>query len=604
MVKKFLRKSSRAIALACCAAMLMSSLTGCSIGGNSNDSSSSDEADNDGNSLFGKLGDMTSGSGENDGDDEGTDGDAEGEDGDQLVGGPDELDPEGGDEASYPGGLDDDGKGDDEFDPDSLPELYKRTSNEYRNTDDGTRLVEFQYDQLYLQDDIKDDYPTLEKVLKMINAEIEITEDINEIAEEAQMQLDAMDDKSYFGGYTDESTASIERLDSKVISVREHIYSYYGGAHGIFGDGGVTYDLTTGEKVSIYDVVVDEETLLNVLADKIQELYPDVWEYDLSEDTASLETAIDDEEFINWTMQTDGITIYFNPYAIAAYASGEQVVPIKFDEMPDLFTGDYWNSEVENYALEGSSLIADIDGDGTAENVSVWERYYYEEDYSYSYVDGFQIDIDGTTYEFDAFSYESSYIFVKKNNEYYLYINTLQESDYDMIYMYKLSGNEPTELGATPGELSAGPNVPYFEYDENSFNEYKGIITNLNHFYIMTRTNLCGTVTGIYDAAVGNDGRIQVADGYDGKFYIRDTEYTALVDKTYNTVDEDGNVTGTKDVKKGDTVTYYRTDDNLFADLKTSDGTIIRLDIDQSGWPYTCDGVDIETLFDGIIFAG
>lgn len=601
-MKKFLLRSSKAIVAALCMAMLTSGLAGCSIGSTDSSEVTEDEDDDEGSAFdnIGKLVNETNSTKDEDDADEQSGDDTE-ESGATVT--DSETDDE--EEGSFPGGLDDDGKGDDEFDNASLPQLYKRTATEYRNADDGTRLATEEYDSFYLYDDEKDDYPTLEKILKLINAEAEIETDINETAAEAQTQYDQMEEDSYFGGYTDESKLNIERLDSKVISVRENYYSYWGGAHGIFGDSGFTYDLTTGEKVGIYDVVKDEETLLEVLTEKIQELYPDVWEYDLGGDNDGILTAIDDEEFINWTMQTDGITIYFNPYAIAAYAAGEQVVPIKFDDAPDLFTGDYWNSEVEDWAKDGSELKADIDGDGDIESISVWERYFYEEDYSYSYVDGFQINVDDQTYEFDGSSFDTEYTFVKKGSNYYLYIFTQQESDYNYIYMYDLTGGEPKALGEMQGSLATAPGVNYYEYDENSYSEYSGVITTLDRFYINVRTNIAGTRSGRYEAKVGADGKIE-ASGDQLIYYNSGPDYpdlTAKKDKTYDTVDEDGNVTGTKDVRSGDTIIYYRTDSEGFADMKTSDGTIIRLNIDDSEWPYTIDGEDIQSLFDGIVFA-
>ena len=608
-MRRFLHRSSKAIVTALCLAMLTSGLSGCSIGGSDNDVSTSDSDDEDGDSIFSGIGKLT---GDKDGgSDDATDGDA-GDDSDDASdmenGGEAETDPEtDGEDSSESGGSDKDNsdKGTDQSDASEIPQLYKRTATEYRNADDGTRLATEEYDSFCLYDDEKDKYPTLEKVLKIINAEAEIETDINETAAEAQLQVDQMEDTTYFGGYTDEAKLSIERLDSKVISVRENYYGYWGGAHGMYGDSGYTYDLTTGEKIGIYDVVKDEDTLLEVLTEKIQELYPDVWEYDLEGDNDAILTAIDDEENINWTMQTDGITIYFNPYAIAAYAAGEQTVPIRFDEYPDLFTGSYGNSEVEDWAKDGSELQADIDGDGDIEIISVWERYFYEEDYSYSYVDGFQISVDDQTYEFDGSSFDTEYTFVKKGSNYYLYIFTQQESDYNYIYMYDLTGGEPKALGEMQGSLATAPGAYAYEYDENSYSEYSGVITSLDQFYIYVRTNIAGTRSGRYEAKVGADGKIE-ASGDQLIYYNSGPDYpdlTAKKDMTYDTVDEDGNVTGTKDVKNGDTIIYYRTDDEGFADMKTNDGTIIRLNIDDSEWPYTIDGEDIQSLFDGIVFA-
>ena len=258
-----------------------------------------------------------------------------------------------------------------------------------------------------------------------------------------------------------------------------------------------------------------------------------------------------------------------------------------------------------DWAKDGQTLVADINNDGDYENISVFERYFYEEDYDYSYVDGFRIEIDDESYEFDGYSFGSEYTFVKRDTNYYLYIFTQQESDYNYIYMYDLTGGTPKAIGEMQGSLATAPGVAYYEYDENSYSEYSGVMTDLDQFYIYVRTNIAGTRSGRYEALIRSDGKIE-ASGDKLIYYTSGPDYpdlTAKKDKTYDTVDEDGNVTGTTDVKNGDTVTYYRTDDEGFADMKLSDGTIIRLYIDDSDWPYTIDGEDIQSLFDGIVFA-
>jgi hypothetical protein len=39
-------------------------------------------------------------------------------------------------------------------------------------------------------------------------------------------------------------------------------------------------------------------------------------------------------------------------------------------------------------------------------------------------------------------------------------------------------------------------------------------------------------------------------------------------------------------------------------DLKLDDGSIVRIEIDDSDYPHTVNGIDIEEAFEGIMFAG
>ena len=77
-----------------------------------------------------------------------------------------------------------------------------------------------------------------------------------------------------------------------------------------------------------------------------------------------------------------------------------------------------------------------------------------------------------------------------------------------------------------------------------------------------------------------------------------------LKDLTVCLVSEDGEEKGKTKLKTGDKVTYYRTDGESWADLKLPDGSIGRVKpVYQDGY-RTIDGVDIEKIFDGIMFGG
>ena len=51
-------------------------------------------------------------------------------------------------------------------------------------------------------------------------------------------------------------------------------------------------------------------------------------------------------------------------------------------------------------------------------------------------------------------------------------------------------------------------------------------------------------------------------------------------------------------------VSLLRTDGSSFWDLLLKNGDVRRVWIDDSDWPQSIDGVDIEDCFDGIRFAG
>ena len=66
----------------------------------------------------------------------------------------------------------------------------------------------------------------------------------------------------------------------------------------------------------------------------------------------------------------------------------------------------------------------------------------------------------------------------------------------------------------------------------------------------------------------------------------------------------DSNDTYTMPLKAGEEITFYATDDNTYVDFKTRGGSFVRIYVDYTEYPQSVNGIDIDELFDGIMFAG
>ena len=60
----------------------------------------------------------------------------------------------------------------------------------------------------------------------------------------------------------------------------------------------------------------------------------------------------------------------------------------------------------------------------------------------------------------------------------------------------------------------------------------------------------------------------------------------------------------TMPLKKGEKIVFYATDDDTYVDFKTQGGSFVRIYVDYSDYPQKVNGIDIDELFDGIMFAG
>lgn len=125
-----------------------------------------------------------------------------------------------------------------------------------------------------------------------------------------------------------------------VVSLTYLNYSYTGGAHGNYGYEAHTYDLQTGNELTLADLIQ---------SDKLQAFYRLVSAKLLSNDRDLLfpETVTDIEKFLkdktptstqaqvesyghlrNWYLTPQGIVFFYNPYEIAPYAAGVQEITL------------------------------------------------------------------------------------------------------------------------------------------------------------------------------------------------------------------------------------------------------------------------------------
>ena len=98
---------------------------------------------------------------------------------------------------------------------------------------------------------------------------------------------------------------------------------YTGGAHGEFGIGCDVFDLTTGEILTEADLFIDD--FYSPLCDML-------------EDSVAANVSEEDQEMLfgmpepngNFSVSEEGITWVYNPYEIAAYASGVIELPVSW----------------------------------------------------------------------------------------------------------------------------------------------------------------------------------------------------------------------------------------------------------------------------------
>ncbi len=477
-------------------------------------------------------------------------------------------------------------------------DMYLEKYTTYSDADDGHRLFTGSIDKLILSDEAKAAYPKLAGLIEDYNTQNENTLRDN-ISDASYAAEDYQNNPEYFSEYTSEDSLSFCRVDDKILSFTDSFNGYTGGAHGYYGVSGKTYDLETETEIDLFDVIKDKDELIEYVKGQLDELYPGLRENEPDVDNCLDSYFGEYADSICWSMEATGITIYFNPYSIASYAAGMQVIPVLFDKNPELFTDKYTNQEGD-WACAGSDSYIDLDGDKVIDHVYAEDVIEYYDDYSE--IEGIKIYVNDKSYEFNLHCFKKDCYTVKKGNKYYLYVIGTSENDWRDLYVYQLAGDEVTEAGSLEGAIS-GP-VSYYDYDEISYTNTEGQLYNPSHFYMSTRMDLISTFDGYRLYEADENG---IPQPVESMYHCSATsiEFTSKVELTLDVVDEDGNVIEEdKRIAAGRVFKPYRTDNKKIADLTLEDGTIVRVEVDSSDWPRKIGGMELEEVFDGTVFAG
>lgn len=125
--------------------------------------------------------------------------------------------------------------------------------------------------------------------------------------------------------------SEITYFDGDRFSFYQQDYDYTGGAHGMPLWVGFTFDLHTGQRLLLSDVIGNSEEELKEIVVRyfdacISEAPEEFWEDALTVVREGISLASD------FYLEEEGICFYFHPYELAAYAGGFKTVTIPYEE--------------------------------------------------------------------------------------------------------------------------------------------------------------------------------------------------------------------------------------------------------------------------------
>ena len=417
------------------------------------------------------------------------------------------------------------------------------------------------------------------------------TDECREVAEnDDNFEKDTEDSYEYY--YSVDMDALVTRSDDVVFSIFDTIYTNMMGPHPNTSFDCRNIDSETGEILKISDVVTDKDAFIDALDKKLHEDYPDLdselFDPDLKGTLSDMYDEIDGMS-LTYNLTYDSLVVSFAAYELAPYAVGPKEAVLSFEDYKDLIDPRFTKT-ADNYAFEVSmsTPYSFKTADGSVKALKVdcetAQGEYMDDCYDLT------ISLDGKEFKDTImYTYGVSPYLMYENGKAFLYVRSKSDNDYEFTSIYDLNGEKARKVEDSM---------------DGSF--YSTTPSDPEDFIMYTRSALLSTFTIFRHYELDSDGRPQPKTE---EWWIKtDNELTLKKDLTLSVMDEltsDGIDNG-KDEKlsKGTVLKPKRTNGSAWVDAETEDGRYARIYIDNSDWPQTVDGTDIEELFDGIIFAG
>lgn len=389
------------------------------------------------------------------------------------------------------------------------------------------------------------------------------------------------DEDSYFSRYSLSESVGIYRIDSNVVSFCERFYEYTGGAHGIYGNNGRTFDVNSGKELQLEDILSDSQGFYDKAVDYIIDNLQKNYEEGLFsgyEETVRTDTF--DETPVSWYLDDTGIVIDYDLYMIAPYVAGTPSVTLPYDEFADYIKEDYIKAggSIIVSVTENEDFSRLIGEDGTVMIKSVWNEL--DEPYGVTVVSG---NASAKVGEFSSF--RNAYVIKREDGRSFVIFVCDYASDDFVTYVYEVTGGAVRECDKLNGaELSSS---------------YSGsICIGTDRIGLSMHLDVLGTYSGAMTYLLTEDGKLtQTSD-----IFTIDTEQVLTVIKDLPVTLEGTDTT----ISAGTKIRITGTDNNgtAYFQLDTGEKGTIKYVRNDEWWEILIDGVSENEYFEMVPYAG
>lgn len=331
----------------------------------------------------------------------------------------------------------------------SIPTIRIRKERKEWYTDDGAvRLMEANADRIEVTGE---GFEALQTALS--EQWSGLADNYDDSLEMAGEQYAMTEEKEYFTGYSEGEDVAVYRLDDLVASLCGMYYGYEGGAHGYYGYNGATFDVKSGKKLELEDILSDAEGFYDEAVSYIIKELEENYKEDLfPEYKETVETnTFSESSTVCWYLNNTGIVIVYGLYEVTPYAAGVPEVILPYNEFAAYIK--------EEYMQPRGSLIASVreneDFSGLiGESGKVMLTTSYADEYSDAEVTVVSGDASETVGSFVRIGH--AYVIKRDDGRSFLIFDCDYASDDFVTYVYEVTGGSVRACDKLDGAAWSG----------------------------------------------------------------------------------------------------------------------------------------------------
>ncbi|MDE6363853.1 MAG: RsiV family protein [Lachnospiraceae bacterium] len=209
-----------------------------------------------------------------------------------------------------------------------------------------------------------------------------LAKDYEELLQTAKEHYESeQENEYYFMNYYNSESVLAYRIDNRVASFCSLYNEYQGGAHGIYAFDGATFDVKSGKKLQLEDILSDAEGFyekaVSYITQELEEHYGDELFPEYQE---VVEADTFGETPVCWYLDNTGIVIQYSLYSVAPYVAGAPSVTLPYDVFADYIKAEYISpcSSIIARVTENEDMSRLLGIDGKVMIASAYDEDYGE----------------------------------------------------------------------------------------------------------------------------------------------------------------------------------------------------------------------------------